>query len=185
MKNGRGNDDGGWTQLSQKYLYESQWYNVRQDRIRLPTDELITYTVVEHSGYVVIVPLMADNRLVMEHVYRYTVQETVLECPSGGIDSDTPEQAARRELREETGYRADTFKSLGSYFGSNGISTEVYHIFLATDAVFDGPPILENTEQIEVQLIDIDNAFTMALSGEIVDGPSSHAIMLAWHHLNH
>ena len=176
--------DGGWTQLSKNYLYESQWYNVRQDKVQLPSNELITYTVVEHDGYVIIVPLLADGKLVLENVYRYTIQETVLECPSGGIDNDTPEQAAHRELREETGYRAGKMQSLGSYYGSNGISTEVYHIFLATEVEFDGPPILENTEQIEIQLIGLKDAYNMALRHEISDGPSSHAIILAWHHVN-
>ena len=69
-----------------------------------------------------VVPLIDDGRVILEHVYRYTIQETVLECPSGGLDGDTPERGARRELEEETGWVAGRLAPLGSFYGSNGIS---------------------------------------------------------------
>ena len=83
--------DGGWLRTASRYLFQSPWYNLKQDEVTLPGGEEITYTYVDHPGFAMIVPLLADGRVVMERVYRYTVQQTLLECPSGGLDGDTPE----------------------------------------------------------------------------------------------
>ena len=85
---------------------------LRQDEMTLPSEVEITYTVIEPPGFVVIVPVLADGRVVMEHVYRHPIQRTLLECPSGGLDGEASETAARRELEEETGYRARSLRHL-------------------------------------------------------------------------
>jgi len=164
--------DGGWKRRASRYLFQSAWFRLRQDEVLLPGGESITYTMVEHPGYAMVVPLRGD-RVVLESVYRYTVQETVLECPSGGLDGDAPEAAARRELEEETGLLADAMTPLGSYYGSNGISDERFHLFLATGLR------AEATEQMELVEVPLARAVAMALSGEIADAPSALALLLA------
>ncbi len=171
--------DGGWRRRASRYLFESRWFRLRQDEVSLPTGEQITYTMVEHPGYVMVVPLLDDGRVILEHVYRYTVQETVLECPSGGLDGDTPERGARRELEEETGWVAGRLAPLGSFYGSNGISDEVFHLFLATELSQSGQIDREPTEQIELELMPLRRAVELALSGEILDAPSALALILA------
>ena len=131
-----------WSRTASRYLFQSRWYNVRQDALTLPDGQAITYTIVEHPGYVVIVPLLSDGRVVMERIYRYPLQRVNLECPSGSLDGEDPETAARRELEEETGYRASRLKWLGKYAGSSGISNEEFSIFLATDISADGSSAL-------------------------------------------
>ena len=103
-----------WKRRSTRYLYESRWFNLRQDELTLPTGEDITYTTLEHPGYAVIVPILPDGRVVMERVYRHSLDSTLLECPSGGLDGEPPAVAAKRELEEETGYLADHIEPLGS-----------------------------------------------------------------------
>jgi ADP-ribose pyrophosphatase len=176
--------DGGWRLRNSRYAFENRWYKVRQDELQLPTGELITYNVVEHPGYAMVVPLLDDGRVLLEHVYRYTVQETVIECPSGGLDKDTPEVAARRELEEETGWVAGKLDSLGSFFGSDGISNEVCHLFLATELQQTGRMHREPTEQIEIELMPFDRAIELATSGKIADAPSVLALLLAERKLN-
>jgi len=171
--------DGGWKRRASRYLFESHWFKLRQDEVALPSGEQITYTMIEHPGYVMVVPLLDDGRVILERVYRYTVQETVLECPSGGLDGDTPEFAARRELEEETGWVAGSLAPLGSFFGSNGISNERFHLFLATALSESGTIDREPTEQIELELIPLERAAELALSGEVEDGPSALALILA------
>jgi ADP-ribose pyrophosphatase len=105
--------DGGWKRRASRYLFESRWYRLRQDDVTLPSGEAITYTLVDHPGYAMVVPLHADGRVLLERIYRYTVQETMLECPSGGLDGEAPEVAARRELEEETGWLAGQLAPLG------------------------------------------------------------------------
>ena len=139
----------------------------------------ITYTLVEHPGYVVVVPIRDDGLVVMERVYRHTVQRTLLECPAGGLDGQDPETAARRELEEETGYVGGTWTSLGRFVGSSGASDEQFDVFLATGIRPGGTVRLEPGEQLTVELIPFDELRTRALRGDVDDAPSALAIVLA------
>jgi ADP-ribose pyrophosphatase len=171
--------DRAWRRRSSRYLFESPWFRLRQDELTLPGGEEITYTVVEHGGYVVVVPLLEDGRVVMERVYRHTVERTLLECPSGGCDGDSPAVAARRELEEETGYRAGRIEHLGRFHGSPGISNEAFEVFLATALSADGRISREPTEEIEVVLEPLAELVRRAHAGEIEHAPSALAILLA------
>ena len=172
--------DGGWTRKGSTYLFESKWFNLRQDSVELPTGDEIIYTMVEHPGYAMVVPLLDDKRVVLEKVYRYTVQETVIECPSGGLDGEPPEVAARRELLEETGFTTQTLIPLGSFYGSDGISDERIHFFLATGLTDTGQTQHEPTEQMELEILPFEKALDMAFPGNIKDAPSVLAIILAY-----
>jgi ADP-ribose pyrophosphatase len=172
-------EDKSWRRRSTRYLYQSQWFNLRADDLTLPSGEEVTYTLVEHPGYAVIVPLLDDGRVVMEQVYRHTLGRNLLECPSGGLDGEAPEVAARRELEEETGYRAKRWDSLGSYYGRSGISDERFHLFLARDLTEDGTIALEATEQIEIERIPLTDLVARALRGEVEDAPSALGVLLA------
>jgi ADP-ribose pyrophosphatase len=171
--------DGGWKRLSSRYLFRSRWFSLRQDDLRLPAGHEITYTLIEHPGYAMVVPLLEDGRVVMERVYRHTLQRTLLECPSGGLDGEPPDVAARRELEEETGYRAGRLTPLGTYFGSSGISDEEFHLFLGRELRDDGRVQREITEQIELELVPLAELHQRVLRGEVRDGPSALAILLA------
>ena len=134
-----------WHVRDSRYLFESLWYKLRQDDITLPNGDDITYTLIDHPGYVMVVPLLDDGRVMMERIYRHTVLDTLLECPAGGRDGDSPERAAHRELEEETGYRARELTLLGQFYGSTGISNEEFHLFLARGLTDDGVMQRENT----------------------------------------
>jgi len=171
--------DGGWRRHGSRKLFESPWFGLRQDDVTLPGGEEITYTIVEHPGYAMVVPLDDEGRVLLERVYRYTVQETLLECPSGGLDGEEPEVAARRELREETGWVADRLTPLGSFYGSDGISDERFHLFLATGLRDTGQVEREPTEQIELAWLPLADAARLARAGSIQDAPSALALILA------
>jgi ADP-ribose pyrophosphatase len=171
--------DGGWRRQSSRYLFESRWYNLRQDQVALPSGESISYTLVEHPGYAMVVPLLDDGRVILERVYRYTLQQTVLECPSGGLEGQPPEQAARREFEEETGWVAGRMTSLGCFFGSPGISDERFHVFLADRLRETGRVAREATEQIELEIMPLERAFELALTARMLSGPSALAIIVA------
>jgi len=171
--------DGGWRRHGSRKLFESPWFGLRQDDVTLPGGEEITYTVVEHPGYAMVVPIDDEGRVLLERVYRYTVQETLLECPSGGLDGDAPEVAAQRELREETGWVADRLTPLGSFYGSDGISDERFHLFLATGLRDTGHLEREPTEQIELEWLPLAHAARLARAGSVQDAPSALALILA------
>lgn len=176
-------DDGGWRVRSSRYLFESPWYKLRQDQLTLPSGEQITYTLVEHPGYAMVVPLLDNGCVLMERIYRHTLQAVALECPSGGLDGEAPERAARRELEEETAHRADRMQHLGVFHGSSGISDEHYHLFLATGLRPDGQLAREITEQMELVEVPLEHLRGMVLGGEVADGPSALGILLAWERL--
>jgi ADP-ribose pyrophosphatase len=172
-------DAGGWRRRASRTLFESPWLRLRQDDVTLPGGEDITYSFIDHGGYVVVVPILEDGRVVMERIHRYTVGRTLLECPSGGLDGEDAVTAARRELEEETGYRAATVDSIGAFYGSTGISNERFDVCLARDLSADGTIQREATEQIEVELHPLAELKERALRGEIEDGPSALALLLA------
>ncbi len=172
-------DQSGWRTRNSRFVFESPWFRVRQDEVLLPSGEEIQYNVVEHPGWALVVPLLGDGRVVMERVYRWPLRATLLECPAGGCDGDPPAAAAHRELEEETGYIARTLTHLGNFAASDGYSDERYDVFLATDLARTGTVSHEITEQIEVELIPLSDLRSMALRGEIEDGPSALAILLA------
>lgn len=177
---GGGDEDaGGWRRRRSRTLFESPWFRLRQDDVTLPSGEQIVYTLIDHGGYVVVVPLLDDGRVVMERIHRYPVGRPLLECPSGGLDGQDVLHAAGRELEEETGYRAAGLRRLGRFFGSTGISNEAFHVVLATGLTRDGRVRRESTEQIEVELHALTALRRQALEGGIEDAASAFAILLA------
>jgi ADP-ribose pyrophosphatase len=159
-------------------VFRNRWIHLRQDDVRLPNGEETTYTWVEHGGYVVVVPLLDDGRVVMERVYRHTVKRTLLECPSGGLDGQDAITAGRRELEEETGHTARSWQRLGAFYGGVGTSNERFDVVVARDLREDGRVQREATEQIEVVRVPLAELRAAALRGELEDGPSALAILL-------
>ncbi len=141
------------------------------------------YHVIEHPGFAVIVAITAENNVIMEKIYRYPLNKTMLECPSGQLEGDNSELAARRELEEETSYIAKLFQHLGQFYTSPGRSDERFDLFLALDATPDGKIQHENTEQIEVVTMPLDELYQMALKAEISDSITALSIIVAKNHL--
>ena len=124
--------------VRQHTLYEGRIINLRSDEAELPDGSPALREVVEHPGGVCIAALTAERDLLMVRQYRYPFAEETLELPAGkldGRDAD-PLEAGRRELKEETGATARTWRSLGKLYPTPGICTEVDHLYLATDLSF-------------------------------------------------
>ncbi|HSG21029.1 MAG TPA: NUDIX hydrolase, partial [Burkholderiaceae bacterium] len=131
------------------------------------------YTI--HPGAAAIVPLIGTNRVLMERQWRYPLNRSFLEFPAGKLDAgEPPLQAARRELQEETGYRARRWASLGPMHPVISYSTEVIHLFLADDLVA-GESAREAGECLEVVEIGIDDLFARIQAGEVTDAKTLSA----------
>jgi ADP-ribose pyrophosphatase len=135
-----------------------------------PGETPITRDVVVHPGAVVILPVLDERRIVMIRNYRYTVEQELWELPAGTIEAgEEPYDAARRELEEETGYRARRMKTMMSFFTSPGILTERMHAYLATDLTPVGQR-LQGGERIVVEAVDIGIVRDRLLKGAFLDG---------------
>ncbi len=179
----RGKPEGlkiGWELLDTRYLYRSQWHHLRQDRVRLPSGEIIVYTYQEHAGFVVIVPVTVEGEVVLIRTYRYTVDDWVWELPAGGLGNRAGQpliQVAQEELAEEVGGVATDWSYHGWFYIANGTADIVGHIFLATGVRLTLPPRRENTEFIQVHRVSIPEALAMARDGRMRDGESALTLL--------
>ncbi len=163
--------------LESRYLWQSKWYSLRQDRLRTPQGYEFTYTIVDHPGAVWVVPITSEGQIVLIWNYRYTVDDWCYEVPAGGLGPDgEPEEIARLELLEEVGGRAAELRFVGQFYTSNGISNEVAYVYLATGVEL-GETLREPTELMEIRLVPVKKALRMAREGEITDGPSALALL--------
>ena len=120
--------------LSSRSIYRGRVVHLDVDRVVEPSGMEVEREIVRHPGAAVLLPVTADGRVILIRQFRYAAGETLLEVPAGTIDpGETPEETARRELVEETGYHAGRLEKLAEFFPSPGILAERMHLFLATE----------------------------------------------------
>lgn len=165
--------------LASHYLWQSRWYNIRQDQLRAEDGGELTYTVVEKPGAVWVVPVTPEGDMILIDQYRYAVDDWCLEVPAGNIEPGLdPAEMAARELREEIGGVATDIVPVSQFYTMNGIGDEVAQVFLALGVEL-GEPEREPTEHIRLMAVPAAEAFDMARRGAIKDGPSALAILLS------
>lgn len=153
-----------------KRLLSTPLFAVEHREYPGPDGAVIGRDVVVHPGAVVILPILADGRIVLIRNYRYTVERELWELPAGTREPDeTPAETARRELEEETGYRADSVQPLVTFYTSPGVLTERMHAFVATGLVHVGQKLMAD-EKIKVSPIASSEARRMFVEGEFADG---------------
>jgi len=134
--------------------------------------------VVRHPGSVVIVPLIHPQQVCLIEVVRVAVGKTLLELPAGTLDKvESLEEAARRELAEETGYHGGSMQPVGAFWMSPGILRERMHLFVA-EGLSPGPQALEPGEQIQTRVVAWEEAVAMCLDGRIDDAKTIAGLLL-------
>lgn len=125
---------------------------------------------IDHPGAVVLVPILDDGRVVLLRNYRHAVDKVLYEVPAGTANRGEPfEETARRELAEETGYRAGQIERLLEFYPCPGASGERMVVYRCNRLVA-GPPRREPDEEMEVVIFDFSEALAMIQDGRIVDG---------------
>jgi ADP-ribose pyrophosphatase len=174
-----GVQDNPYQTLSRRYVWQSRWYNVRQDQLRAPDGSEFTYTVIEKPHAVWIVPVTAGGEIVLIDQYRYPIEDWCLEIPAGNVEPEMDAAAmAARELHEEIGGTAQRLVRIGEFYTMNGIGNEIAEIYLALGVTL-GDPQREVTEVIRLRAVPVDEALSLARAGAIKDGPSALAILLS------
>ena len=171
--------------LESEIIFHGRILDLRVDTVRLPSGRTTTREIAEHSSSVCIVPVDADGNVVMVRQYRKAVELDLLELPAGGIDEgEVTDVAVLRELQEEIGYTAGTLRHLSSFWVSPGWCTEFMHAYMATELIASKLDA-DDDEYITVERIPFDEAISKIESGEIQDGKSIAALLLAARVLGH
>ncbi len=160
-------------------MYDGKAIRVRVDAVAKPGGAETTREVVEHVDCVVLLPVDGSGNILMVRQYRHAVEKVLLELPAGGIEEgETPEAAARRELREETGWAPQRLERLGGFYAGPGYLTEYLHFFRAT-GLEPGPLAAEDTDEIEVVVVNPGEIQHLVESGQICDSKSLAGLRLA------
>jgi ADP-ribose pyrophosphatase len=168
--------------ISSKLSYEGPLFRVYTDQI-LENGRELTRDVIRHNGSVVILAVddaksKRDPMIVMERQYRHAAREFLLEVPAGKMEEgEDALAAAKRELLEETGFKAKRWRKMIRYFASPGFLGEFMQVFLAEGLTLgDAQP--EYDEQIEIEMMPLSRLLKMIHEGKIHDGKTLISVML-------
>ena len=163
-----------WKILSSSHIHK----NVRIDQCELPNGKVIDGFVLEYHDWVNVVALTPGQQVVLVKQYRHGIQKTILEIPGGVMDAsdESPLEAARRELLEETGYTSDNFIQVGKVCPNPANQTNSLHSFLALDVKKVAEQCLDEAEEIEVVLKPLDEVIRMAKNGELLQSMQVSAV---------
>jgi ADP-ribose pyrophosphatase len=159
-----------------KRIYEGKVLNLRVDNVLLDGKHNAMREVVEHRGAAVIVPILDQDQVMLVRQYRYPIGTELLEIPAGTLnDGESPEDCARRELEEETGYSSEDVVKMFECYVAPGYSTEKLHFYLARKLTKTRQNPDED-ERLSVEMVSLSNVMEKIRSGEICDAKSICAI---------
>jgi ADP-ribose pyrophosphatase len=171
----------GWERLGSERLLSNRYFSLRSDRLRLPDGGIKDpYFVLERPDAAIIVPITASNEVVLVRQYRPPLEMMELGPPAGLVEEgELPEQAARRELAEETGYTGGEWDSLGSLASSPSLKDNWAYLYLARGVEENAAPDPDEHELVEVIKVPLEDLRGLVHSGKIVSSSGVAAVMLA------
>lgn len=174
-----------WKKTGERVGYQDPWIRVRVDEVIQPDGKPSTYAVVERQPAVGIVAVDDQNRLLLIKEFKYPIQKEVMLIPAGKVEAtESPLEAAKRELREEGGIEADEWKQLCHFYPSAGMTNEEAYIFLAKNIRHLGERALEGTEMIsEPFWMDVGEVYKQFDAGAYEDSYFLIGLGVARQHL--
>ncbi|MDA1050951.1 MAG: NUDIX hydrolase [Planctomycetota bacterium] len=164
--------------MSSEPLLVTSRFSVEEVDRKTADGQIRTRAVVRHPGAVTIIPIVDDDRVCLIRNFRVSVNENLIELPAGTLEPpEPPDQAAYRELQEETGYRAGTMRELHGFYLSPGILDERMHLFVATNLEMVGAA-REPGEEIENFVVSWQEALELVESRQIQDAKTIVGLLL-------
>jgi ADP-ribose pyrophosphatase len=160
---------------------QNRYFSVRSDRLRLPDGGIKDpYFVIERPDAAIVFPLTEGGEVVLVRQYRPPLDMMELGLPAGLVEAgERPEEAARRELAEETGYAGGEWEQLGSVASSPSLKDNWAYLFLAQGVEETAPPDPDEHELVEVVRVPVEELPALVRTGKIVSSSGVAAIMLA------
>ena len=158
-----------WRKLSSAYIHKGPWATLRSDRCEMPNGHIVEdYYVLEYNNWVNAVAITENNRILMVHQYRHAAGIVSLEIPGGVIDEgETPEEALRRELLEETGYQFDNFELLCTIYANPSTANNQTRCYLAQGGKKVQRQHLDVQEELIVETFTIPQVKKLLLNNKI------------------
>ena len=175
-----------WTVLASAYSYTDEWLQLRSDTVRLPNGTVLTpFHTLEVPNSVNVIAITEQKSIVLIEQYRHAIRQVSLEIPAGNIDAgETPIDAAKRELLEETGFAGGHWSPLGTTFPfSSRLSCAVYG-FLALGVQRERAPQLDSGEIISVTEMPWTD-FASRLHGVLPILQEGNQLAMAWLAMHH
>ncbi len=170
-----------WKKLSEEVVHQNPWWIYKHDTFEKTDGSVGDYYYGACNGNSIVIPILPDGKTVLVRNYRYVCNEESIEFPCGGVEKgSTPEETAKRELLEETGYIVDTLTFVGRFQGLNGVFENQTRVFVAfISDIAPQAQHLESTEQLEVSSHTFEEVQTLIDEGKIWDGNTLSAWALA------
>jgi ADP-ribose diphosphatase len=170
-----------WRTRSSRTIYQNPWLRLREDLVELPSGRTTVYGVVSTGSCVGVLPFLDPDTVVLVRQYRYVAGRHTWEMPTGGVGPGEPiEDAAQRELAEESGYRAGRLEPVCVYHTSKSVMDETAYLFLAFGLTRLRDALeADETESFEVRPRRFQEVLGMVDAGEIVDSMTIIAVLQA------
>lgn len=171
-----------WRKIHSEPLVDTHWVQVHRDSVELPNgcriDDFYTVTINDAAA---IVALDDAGNILLKKEYRYCYDRDLIEIPAGTFESGETDglKVAQRELLEETGYVSDNWQYIGATVESSAKLTNQMHIYFAQHCRKVSEQKLDETEELEVLVVPLEQAVEMVMRGEICCNSSAHGILWA------
>lgn len=170
-----------WKVLESTYLHKEPWLTIRKDKCELPNGNIVpAFYVNEYPDWVNAFALTKEGKVIMVKQYRHGIETVEIELPGGVIeDGETREEGVRRETLEETGYTFQNIEFLGKISANPSTTNNFMHMFLATGGEKVAEQKLDESEEVEVEFMSIDEVKQLVKENKIMQSLHVNCIFYA------